>query len=120
MLAENHRIQTRSHAKEMTGGPLSRFRVGVGRDECGAIACQPLEHSPHAGFCRRGIGRGHVQFRPVAGRQQDGLGRSRVAPDIPQHGRHACAIERQALPQFEGRGVVVDAEQLDVHDGDQV
>ena len=105
----------RNHAKEVADGWRRRART-MGRDEGCTIAGEAVEQPTHGRLGRRSSGvatYSSVRLQ-VASRTASATAASfpisRSMADTP-------ALSRPALSQLERRGVMVDAEQLQVHGG---
>jgi hypothetical protein len=123
-LAQHHRIEAGGHAEHVARGIAVLEHVAVveqlaARDA--ALRGQPFGHRAHqrAGLVARelpGIGR-DVELGAVAGGQQRHLGRraAELRGQRLQRRHQTIGREREAPPEIDGGGLVVEAERDDRH-----
>jgi hypothetical protein len=121
-LAQHHRIQARRHAEGVAGGRTVFQHVGVVLQVVGAdAACgsQPRHRGCHQFFGSGAVG-GHVQLGAIAGRHQRRFGRGplQLVLQAAQSRGQRFGRERQAAPQVQRCGGVIQAEGEDGHGAD--
>ena len=112
-LAHHHRVQARSHAKQVPDGfafaVFVQVRLVVGRIQLKVVA-QKAAQVHRAIF---GLGQ---HFHPVAGGEDDTFFDPRMPRQAPQRLRQPRLGNGQALPHFHRRRLVVHPDELKLHD----
>ena len=106
-LAEDHRVEPCRHAIQVPHGFAIAPQIAVGAGS--AAVTEPLAEQRPDGVRRRVGGVAQVELGAVAGRKQDGAART-GGHHAPQGDRHFVGAVREALPHFQRRGAMVDAD----------
>ena len=116
-LAHDHAVQARRHQQQVPHGVLVLVEIQAGFEllRLHADESRPETPTSRPAICCAVLLARVVQLDPVAGREQDELGRTVHLLEPAQRRRRFGRVERQPLPNLHGCALMIQAENDNAH-----